>query len=408
MTQDPLIIRKTYLNRLRQYQNKDFIKVITGIRRCGKSSLMQLFIDELLQTGVPEENIIHFNFEVVQYEGISNYHLLYDTLMDRMPASGRAYIFLDEIQHVEAWEKAVNSIRVETDADIYITGSNAWLLSSEIATLLSGRYVEIPMLPLSFREYLDFGTFPAEWGNREKFDRYLQYGGFPGVSSLPQENEPVNGFLQGIYNTVIVKDVLSRHALHDVKMFDQLVKFLCQNTGNLVSPSNIAGFLSSQGKTESVKSATVSRYLDLLEKAYIVYPAHRYDIKGKELLKTLSKYYVVDTGIRNMLLGYSNTDLGYVIETVVFFELLRRGFQVFTGKYYAREVDFCAVKQDRKIYYQVTLTMMDEAVRERELNPLMAIKDNYEKVILSMDKTYVTDYEGIKYQNIIDFLLGEW
>jgi predicted AAA+ superfamily ATPase len=322
-----------------------------------------------------------------------------------MPASGRACIFLDEIQQVWGWEKAVNSILAETEADIYITGSNAWLLSSEISTLLSGRYVEIKMLPLSFREYLDFGNFPADWQEEEKFNLYLKFGGFPAVPALPQDNETVNAFLLGIYTTVIVKDVLARHTVKDVKIFDQLVKFLIQNTGNLVSPVKIAGFLSTQEKGEQIKSATISRYLDLLEKAYIIYPSYRYDIKGKELLKTLSKYYVVDSGIRNMLLGYSGADIGAVVETVVYFELLRRGFQVFTGKYYNQEVDFLAVKQDKKIYYQVCLTMLEETVRERELRPLAAIKDNHEKIVLSMDKTYVTDYEGIKQQSIIDFLL---
>jgi predicted AAA+ superfamily ATPase len=281
-------------------------------------------------------------------------------------------------------------------------------LSSEISTLLSGRYVEIRVLPLSFRECLDFKPFPAKWSNEKKFDQYLKFGGFPAIPSLPQDNETVNEFLLGIYNTVIVKDVLARQSVHDVKLFDQLVKYLCQNTGNMVSPLKISGFINSQAAGDSVKSATVSHYLDMLEKAYIIYPAQRYDIKGKELLKTLSKYYVVDNGIRNMLLGYGDADLGHIIETVIFFELQRRGFQVFAGKHYDREIDFFAVKQDRKMYYQVTWTMMDETVRERELAPLRSIKDNYEKVVLSMDRTFVSDYEGIKCQNIIDFLLEEF
>jgi predicted AAA+ superfamily ATPase len=405
MAEQGLISRKIYLEKLRKFQDTELIKVITGIRRCGKSTLMQLFIDDLLQRGIPEKNIIKVNFELMKYDHVREYHAFYDLLIQNMPKSGKGYIFLDEIQHVDEWEKAINSIRVETDADIYITGSNAWLLSSEISTLLSGRYVELPMLPLSFREYLDFGNFPSEWGMDEKFNRYLKFGGFPSVPELPQDNETINDFLLGIYNTVIVKDVLGRHAVQNVKMFEQLVKYFCQNTGNLVSPSNIAGFLNTQAKGESIKSATISHYMDLLEKAFVIYPAHRYDIKGKELLKTLSKYYVVDSGLRNMLLGYGNTDLGAVLETVIFFELRRRGFQVFVGKYYEKEVDFVAVKQDKKMYFQVSLTLLDETVQARELAPLMAIKDNYEKVILSMDKTYISDFQGIRFQNIIDFLL---
>jgi predicted AAA+ superfamily ATPase len=330
-----------------------------------------------------------------------------------MPASGRVSLFLDEVQMVESWEKAVNSLHAEGRSDIYLTGSNAWLLSSELSTLLSGRYVEIPVLPLSFREFLDFGPLSPE-GNgpppdrEEQFRQYLKFGGFPGVRRLPRDNETVNGYLAGIFNTVIVKDVLARHPVQDVKMFEQLVKFLCQNTGNLVSPASIAGFISSQGRGAAVKAGTVSRYLDLLEKAYIVYPAPRYDIRGKELLKTLSKYYVIDTGLRNMLLGYGDADIGYLLETLVYFELRRRGFQVFTGKYYDREIDFFAVRQDRRVYYQVTLSMLDGGTRERELAPLRTLKDNYEKTVLTMDRTFVTDYSGIRLLNVLDFLLEDY
>jgi predicted AAA+ superfamily ATPase len=408
MVEDETVIgRQVYLERLRKFQNINVIKVITGIRRCGKSSLMRLFIQELLERGVPQANIIHINFELLKYDHIRDYRGCYELIRNRMPSSGMVYIFLDEIQLVESWERAVNSLLAEGRADLYVTGSNAWLLSSEIATLLSGRYVQIPMLPLSFREYLDFMHLPLETEREESFNRYLKFGGFPALRLMPQENETVNAYLSGVFNTVIVKDVLARYAVHDVKLFEQLVKFLCQNTGNLVSPANIAGFISSQGKGEAVKSSTISRYLDLLEKAYVVYQAPRYDIKGRELLKTLSKYYVVDTGVRNMLLGYGDTDLGHVIETVVYFELLRRGFQVFFGKYYDREVDFFAVRQEKKIYYQVSLSILDERVRERELAPLRAIKDNHEKIILSMDRNFVTDYDGIRLVHIIDFLLEE-
>jgi predicted AAA+ superfamily ATPase len=330
--------------------------------------------------------------------------------MSRMPAKGRAYIFLDEVQEVSGWERAINSIRLETNADIYITGSNAHLLSSEISTLLSGRYVEINVLPLSFVEYLDFSerlsaSLPTDWRRDDFFDQYLQSGGFPALRALPQDTETVNGFLQGIYNTVIVKDVLARYPVRNIKTFEQLVKFLFQNTGNFVSPAKIAGCISSQGREDSVKSTTISYYLELLEKAYIVHPVSRYDIKGKELLKTQLKYYAADTGLRNMLLGYSNTDVGHLLETVVYLELRRRGFQVFVGKYYDKEVDFVAIKPEDKKYFQVCTTILDEAVRKRELAPLLGIRDNYEKTLLTMDKTFIPGYEGIKLQNIMDFLL---
>jgi predicted AAA+ superfamily ATPase len=403
--EEELIARSSWLNKLRSFKDTNLIKVITGIRRCGKSSLMELFMGELMQSGIKSQNILCINFELMKYDSIKQYRDLYKFIMKNLPKKGKPYIFLDEVQHVAGWEKAVNSIRLETKADIYITGSNAWMLSSEIATLLSGRYVEINMLPLSFSEFLDFGKFPAPWTLEDKFNRYLSFGGFPGVPALPQNSEIVNDFLQGIYNTVIVKDVLSRHAIKDIKSFNQLVKFLLQNTGNIVSPSKIAGMLNNENKDKSLKAATISNYLDLLEKANIVYASYRYDIKGKELLKTLCKYYVIDTGLRNAILGSSNADMGAILETVVFFELKRRGFNVFTGKQYNSEVDFLAVSPTEKYYYQVTLSMLNETVKERELAPLMAIKDSYPKIILSMDKTFIPDYNGIKHKYILDFLM---
>jgi predicted AAA+ superfamily ATPase len=415
--------RTGYDNKLLKYKYKDLIKVITGIRRSGKSSLMQLFIDELRESGVPEKNILAVNFELIRYDLIRDYHALYDFLIGNMPAEGRAYIFLDEVQQVAGWERVVNSIRIELGADIYITGSNSWLLSSEIATLLSGRYVEIDVLPLSFTEYCAFMRPAFMRSDSMRFDsnhsdspnsgqtmdalfnQYLKFGGFPAIPALPQDNDTINDFLMGIYNSVIIKDVLARQNVQDIKLLEQLVKFLMQNTGNLVSPANIARALS--GQNSNIKSTTISNYLTLLEKAFIVYPAYRYDIKGKELLKTLCKYYVVDTGLRNAFMGYSNADYGAMLETVVYFELRRRRFQVFAGKHYEREIDFIAVRQDEKRYYQVSASILDEETRMRELAPLLRLKDNYEKIILTMDTSFITDYDGIKQQNIIDFLRAE-
>lgn len=399
-----LFARSVWVEKVKKFQNTGLIKVITGIRRCGKSSLMRLCAGELLESGVPPENIVHINFELMEYDYVRDYAELYKTVKEKITKDEKHYIFLDEPQQVKGWEKAVNSLRAETDADICITGSNAWLLSSEIATLLSGRYVEIHLLPLSFKEFIDFGKFPQNTPKTEIFNLYLSLGGFPDVHAMPKDTETIYNFLNGIYNTVIVKDILSRHPVKEVKMFERLVKFLAQNTGNLVSPSNIADYINSYRKEQAVKSTTVSSYLDFLEKAYIVYPSYRYDVKGKELLKTLCKYYIADTGLRNVVFEASG-DIGSTIETVVYFELLRRGYKVFTGKRYDKEIDFLAVKNDERRYFQVAMSILDEKVRKRELAPLVSVKDNYEKTVLSMDALKFPDADGIKFRNVVDWLL---
>lgn len=399
-----MISRDNYLERLKAFKDNKLIKVITGIRRCGKSTLLELFKEYLKGEGVSDDNIIHINLELMKYDDVRHYKTFYTLITEKIKNNDRCYLLIDEIQQVDKWEKAINSMNVEFNVDIYITGSNAYLLSSEISTLLSGRYVEIKMLPLSFKEYLEFDHLPHDWTLEDKFNQYLKFGSLPAVPTLPQDNTTINEFLLGIYNTVIVKDVISRNNIKDIGLLEQIVKYVVANTGNIISANKISGYVSSQGRGETTKATTVSNYLDMLEKAYIIYPVKRYDIKGKEQLKNLAKYYVVDTGIRNMLMGYSDSDFGHVLETIVYLELIRRGYQVFIGKWYELEVDFIAVKQDEKKYYQVCLTLMDEKVKERELAPLKAIPDNYEKTILSMDKTYITDYEGIKFENIIDFL----
>ena len=399
-----MISRDNYLERLKAFKDNKLIKVITGIRRCGKSTLLELFKEYLKGEGVSDDNIIHINLELMKYDDVRDYKTFYNLITEKIKNNDRCYLLIDEIQQVDKWEKAINSMNVEFNVDIYITGSNAYLLSSEISTLLSGRYVEIKMLPLSFKEYLEFDHLPHDWTLEDKFNQYLKFGSLPAVPTLPQDNTTVNEFLLGIYNTVIVKDVISRNNIKDISLLEQIVKYVVANTGNIISANKISGYVSSQGRGETTKATTVSNYLDMLEKAYIIYPVKRYDIKGKEQLKNLAKYYVVDTGIRNMLMGYSDSDFGHVLETIVYLELIRRRYQVFIGKWYELEVDFIAVKQDEKKYYQVCLTLMDEKVKERELAPLKAIPDNYEKTILSMDKTYITDYEGIKFENIIDFL----
>lgn len=399
-----MISRDNYLQRLKAFKDNKLIKVITGIRRCGKSTLLELFKEYLKGEGVSDDNIIHINLELMKYDDVRDYKTFYNLITEKIKNNDRCYLLIDEVQQVDKWEKAINSMNVEFNVDIYITGSNAYLLSSEISTLLSGRYVEIKMLPLSFKEYLEFDHLPHDWTLEDKFNQYLKFGSLPAVPTLPQDNTTINEFLLGIYNTVIVKDVISRNNIKDIGLLEQIVKYVVVNTGNIISANKISGYISSQGRGETTKATTVSNYLDMLEKAYIIYPVKRYDIKGKEQLKNLAKYYVVDTGIRNMLMGYSDSDFGHVLETIVYLELIRRGYQVFIGKWYELEVDFIAVKQDEKKYYQVCLSLMDEKVKERELAPLKAIPDNYEKTILSMDKSYITDHEGIKFQNIIDFL----
>ena len=403
-----MIPRDIYMKRLMAYKDNQLIKVITGLRRCGKSTLLQLYKQELLQSGVKAENIIDVNFEMMIYDDVRNYRRFYQLVREKIPETGKCYLLLDEVQLVYQWERAVNSLNVEPDVDIdiYITGSNAHMLSSDISTLLAGRYVEIRMLPLSFKEFLLFNHLPVEWGVEDKFRQYLKYGSLPAVAALPQEDVIINEYLSGIYNTVILKDIVARSGSKDVDLLERIVKYAISITGNIVSSHKISGFLNAQERGEGIKSSTVAAYLNALEKSYIVYQARRFDVKGKEQLKTLSKFYVADTGIRNALAGYADSNMGHVLETVVYFELLRRGYQVFVGKWGDREIDFFALRQDTRKYYQVALSIMDERVKARELAPLKAINDNYEKIILSMDKTYITDHEGIRFENIIDFLLS--
>ncbi len=406
-----MIPRNIYMNTLMSFKDKDMVKIVTGIRRCGKSTLLDMFSDNLLESGVPAENIIRLNFESLQYEEIKDYRALYKEVSDRILKNGKNYIILDEVQMVSGWMRAVNSFRVDFDVDIYITGSNAYLLSSDFATLLSGRYVEIKMLPLSFKEFLDFNAFSPETSGDQKFETDLKYGGMPSVAAYDFRQRDINAALDGIYSSVILRDVVERNKIADQVLLRKLILFMADNIGNLTSPNNIGNVLVHEGDLDEGKrkknpaSKTISGYLSALEKAYVFYEVGRYDIKGKQYLKTQSKYYMVDTGIRNMLLGYRDVDRGHILENVIYFELLRRGYDVSIGKAGEKEVDFIAISPEEKIYYQVTETMRGESTRERELSPLQNINDNYEKVVLSMDRNFINSYEGIKIKNIVDFLL---
>lgn len=398
-----MINRELYMNKLLAYKDTEFIKVITGIRRCGKSSLLKLFMEKIIEDN-KKANVIYMNFESFELDDVINYKDMYNKIKEKINKKEKNYILLDEVQRVKEWEKAVNAITVDFDSDVYITGSNAYLLSSELSTYLSGRYIEIKVLPLSFKEYLEFTVLEDNKTAEDKFIEYIKFGGMPGIITIKNEENLYENAIKGIYNTVFMKDVVERNKLVDATLLEKILKFLMSNIGSLISSKKIADFLTSQGT--KITHNTVLNYLQMLENAYIIYKVPRYDIKGKEVLKTLEKYYIIDTGIRNIILGFRNSDFGHIIENIVYFELLRRGYDVTIGKNDSLEVDFIATNSSDKKYYQVTYTMLDDNVKARELNSLKNINDNYEKTVLTMDKLYNnTSEDGIKIKYLIDFLL---
>lgn len=407
------IERPRYLSKLIEYKDKDIVKIVTGIRRCGKSTLLDIFEDYLLSSGVKPANILHMNMESLQHRDLLSYLAFYDYVSNHIVKGEKNYLIFDELQAVTHWEKAIESFRLDFDVDIYITGSSAYLLSTEFSTLLSGRYVEIRLLPLSFAEFLTFYSFEQSATMEDKFQMYLQFGGMPILKQFDFNTARVNEVLEGIYSTVILRDVLERNKATDQALLRKLTLFLADNIGSVTSPNNIGNVLASEGDIDTgkgkkkVAGKTVDKYIGMLKSAFIFYPVSRYDIKGKQLLKTLGKNYIIDLGFRNMLLGYRDADRGHILENVVFLELLRRDYRVSIGKIGETEVDFIAEKPDEKLYIQVTETMAGEATKERELRPLQLINDNYEKIVLSMDKNFIKSYEGIKAVNIIDFLSEE-
>lgn len=405
-----LINRPEYLRQLIDNKDVDLVKIVTGIRRCGKSSLLDLFHEYLLKNGVKEENIIHMNLESLKYRDLKDYIAFYDYVKECIEKEGKTYLIFDELQAVKHWEKAIESFRLDFDVDIYITGSNAYLLSSEFSTLLSGRYVEIKILPLSFKEFLTFYTFEDSVSIEEKFQKYLQFGGMPILREYNFNDARINQALDGIYSTVVLHDILQRNDGIDQKVLQKIMLFLCSNIGSITSPNNIGNVLTQEGEIESRKGKgvigkTVSRYIEMLRNAYIFSTVGRYDVKGKKLLKTLEKNYIIDLGFRNMLLGYRDADRGHILENIVFLELVRRDYRVYIGKVGETEIDFVAEKPNEKIYIQVSESLVTKETLERELRPLKLIKDNYEKIILSMDRSFVTSYDGIKTINLIDWLV---
>jgi hypothetical protein len=406
-----LIKRPLYLNELIENKDVDLIKIITGIRRCGKSSLMELFRQYLLESGIDKSKIIHMNLESLKYNELSDYFSFYNYVSDKIDNTGKIYLLFDELQVVSGWEKAIESFRVDYDVDIYITGSNAYLLSTELATLLSGRYVEIKMLPLSFSEFMDFYSFDDNTALEEKFISYLKFGGMPVLREYNFNELRINQALEGIYSTVILKDILQRHNQSDQLSLDKIAHFLSSNIGSITSPNKIGNILSSEGdidkgKNKNIAGKTVDKYISMLNNAFIFYRVGRYDIKGKQLLKTLDKNYIVDMGFRNMLLGYRAADRGHILENIVFLELIRRHYRVYIGKIGDTEVDFLAEKPNEKLYIQVTESLASPKTRERELRPLLSINDNYEKIILTSDRNFITSENGIKIMNVIDWLTG--
>ena len=406
-----LINRPEYLNQLIQNKDIDLIKIVTGLRRCGKSSLLDLFHQYLLDYNVPNNNIIHMNMESLKYRELTDYLSFYDYVSALIPSTGKTYLIFDELQVIEHWEKAIESFRLDYDVDIYITGSNAYLLSSELSTFLSGRYVEIRMLPLSFKEFLSFYKFEEAITMDEKFQKYVQFGGMPVLSEFQFNEVRASQALEGIYSTVIIRDILRRNNQVDQNTLHKIILFLCSNIGSITSPNNIGNVLSTEGdipssKGRNIAGRTVDKYIAMLRNAYFFYTVERYDVKGKQLLKTLGKHYIVDTGFRNLLLGYRNDDRGHILENIVFLELLRRDYHVYIGKIGDKEVDFIAEKLNDKLYIQVTESIQSPQTRERELRPLQVINDNYEKIILSMDRDFITSYDGIKSINLIDWLLS--
>ena len=397
-----IIARHEYLENLVRLRDKKLIKVITGIRRCGKSTLLELYQDYLKEDGVSDARIISINFEDGEYEDIETSKQLYAYVNERLLPDQMMYIFLDEVQRVREFQKAVDSLYIKKNCDVYITGSNAYLLSGELATLLSGRYMEIKMLPLSFKEYVS--VFPKDASVDRLYADYTQNSAFPYALELGKPKDR-RQYLQGIYDTIVLKDIFARRKFPDVEMLKSVVRFMLFNIGNICSTKSIADTMTSSGRSISVH--TVESYLSALTDSFIIYKIGRYDIKGKQYLKTGDKYYAADVGLRYALLGSKNTDLRYILENVVFLELLRRGYEVYIGKVGSAEVDFIAVGDEGEEYYQVAYTVIDADGKtlERELAPLNAIHDHNPKYLLTMDYTRLTSHNGIKQINVLDWLL---
>ena len=397
------INREMYLNWLLKWRGQQIIKVISGVRRCGKSTLFAIYRDYLQKEGIAAEQIISLNFEDIEYEELCDYRKLYSYISQRLLPEKMNYIFLDEVQHVECFEKAVDSLFLKDNCDVYITGSNAYFLSGELATQLSGRYVELKMLPLSFKEFAE-GLSEKGLSDTAKFERYLRCGSFPYVLRFDLAEQEAREYMRDIYSTVLLKDIVSRLKVSDVNILENVTKFMFHNIGNLTSPGKIANTLKSAGT--KVDQRTVDKYLRGLTDSLLLYSVSRYNVKGRQLLATQGKFYAVDTALRNILVRGKESDIGHILENIVFLELYRRGFSVFVGQMEHGEIDFVAVKDGETAYYQVSASVLDPSTLKRELAPLQALKDNYPKYLLTLDEVFRdADYEGIRKVNLLDWLL---
>lgn len=399
-----MIQRIEYLDNLKALKDKQVIKVIAGVRRCGKSTLFELYIDCLRKMGTDDGQIISINLEDLENADLLDYKALYNHIKDKLVPDKMNYIFIDEVQKCVGFEKAVDSLFIKKNCDVYITGSNAYLLSGELATLLSGRYIRIDMLPFSFKEYYE-ATKESGKSKQELFDAYLRYGSFPYVAYLENDEKIISQYIEGVYNTILIKDVATREKINDITVLENILKTVASSIGSPISTKKISDTLVSSGR--KISPNTVESYLRALTDSYILYNAARYDIKGRQFLKTLGKYYFVDTGIRNHIISQSAKDLGHLLENVVYLELLRRKNRVNIGKLAEKEVDFVATDMNEVEYYQVCASVLDEKTLERELAPLKEIKDNYPKILLTLDDIgNGANYEGIRQINVIDWLLG--
>ncbi len=397
-----MIARIDYINYLNKFKDMPLIKVISGVRRCGKSTLFLQYIEHLKSNNIDDDHIIFINFEDLEYEEYTNYKTLYNYLNKRIIDSKKYYIFLDEIQNVEKYEKTVDSLLVKGNCDIYITGSNAYMLSSELSTLLSGRYIEIKMFPLSFKEYVSYYK-DVNNNYEDLFNKYINSSSYPFSINFKEKNL-LNKYLEDIYNSIIIKDISLRIKKLDISLLHRIVKFMFDSIGSILSINNIANKLTSDGY--KVDNKTVSKYIEVLIESMFFYKVERYDVKGKNILSSLEKYYVVDIGIRQIKLGRNYTDLGHIIENIVYLELMRRNYNVYIGYFTNAEIDFVAIKNGEIEYYQVCLSLLNEEVLKREVKSLKMINDNYPKYIISMDKVG-TNYniDGIKHINLIDWLM---
>ena len=410
------IDRKEYLDFLVKSKDRQIIKVVSGVRRCGKSTLFEIYKDFLLENGVEKNQITSINFEDMDYEELTDYKKLYEYIKSKMIGDKKNYIFLDEIQHVDKFEKVVDSLFIKENTDLYITGSNAYFMSSKLATLLSGRYIELKMLPLSFKEYyqakLEYEKMEQKENRTLKtliqyYNEYIVNSSFPYTLQLDSDLKNIHEYLSGIYNSVLLKDIVARLKISDVMRLESVVKYIFDNIGNLTSLSKIANTLTSMGRKTDAK--TIEKYIRGLTDSLLVHEVSRYNIKGKEFLSTLSKYYVADLGLRQMILGNRNIDMGHILENVIYLELLRRKGNVYVGQFDKNEIDFVVINSNEIEYYQVALTVLDENTLKRELDAFKNIKDNYPKYLITLDDVMVnTDYDGIKVVNALEWLLGEY